>query len=257
MNIFKQLITSLYSPKDIATFRNQGFGKTILYVFMLMLLTIIPTSIYFGSFITHAFQSVEQAVANEMPPFQIKNGELSVKGKQPLVLDKDTFQIYLDDSGKLSPDDVSSQSNGAIALLQHDFVIVAGGETQTTPYSVLSSTPITKDDLANVLKSADSILPIAIAILVLLMYIFALVTAFIKISILALIGIAIKGSLGRNLSYRHTWKLAAYSITLPAIFFTIMEAFQTAVPFSTLVSWFTALIILYLSIKEVRSYEEI
>ena len=42
MNIFKQLIVSLYSPKDIAKFHQQGIGKTILFVFFLTLIS-VPT----------------------------------------------------------------------------------------------------------------------------------------------------------------------------------------------------------------------
>ena len=37
MNVFKQLIVSLYSPKDISTFHHQKIGKTFLYVLILTL----------------------------------------------------------------------------------------------------------------------------------------------------------------------------------------------------------------------------
>ncbi|WP_174881655.1 DUF1189 family protein, partial [Metabacillus niabensis] len=39
MNIFKQLFTSIYSPRTISTFRFQGIGKTILFVFILTLVS--------------------------------------------------------------------------------------------------------------------------------------------------------------------------------------------------------------------------
>ncbi|QFT89863.1 hypothetical protein FIU87_14460 [Bacillus sp. THAF10] len=52
MNLFSQFIISLYSPKTMATFRFQGIGKTILYIFFLVLVTSIPLFISFG---TNAF----------------------------------------------------------------------------------------------------------------------------------------------------------------------------------------------------------
>ncbi|CAG9619323.1 DUF1189 family protein [Sutcliffiella rhizosphaerae] len=56
MSIFLQLIKSLYSPKTMAAFRFQGIGKTILYVFFLVLVTSIPLFISFG---TNAFDILD------------------------------------------------------------------------------------------------------------------------------------------------------------------------------------------------------
>jgi len=74
---------------------------------------------------------------------------------------------------------------------------------------------------------------------------------FIEISIFALFGLMFKNMIGKNLQYRHLWRMAAYSVTLPTIFFTIMAALQTTVLYGFLINWFASLIVLFLAIKEV------
>ena len=102
MNVFKQLYVSLYSPKDMATFRNQGIGKTILFVFLLTLISIIPSSYYFNVMIKDGMNMIQETISTEMPNFEIKNGKLTVEGDQPTIINKNGFVIFVDDSGKVS-----------------------------------------------------------------------------------------------------------------------------------------------------------
>ena len=69
-------------------------------------------------------------------------------------------------------------------------------------------------------------------------------------TVLALIGLAIKNLTGRKLTYRQLWRMAAYSETLPTVFFTIMAALKTYVPNSFIINWFVIIIVLYLAINE-------
>ncbi|PEL32622.1 DUF1189 family protein [Bacillus pseudomycoides] len=47
MSVFMQLVKSLYSPKDMALFRFQKIGKTILYITLLCLIATIPKTFTF------------------------------------------------------------------------------------------------------------------------------------------------------------------------------------------------------------------
>ena len=76
MNIFKQLIVSLYSPKDIATFQHQGIGKTIFYVFLLVVISVLPSVYYFNTSMTSGFETIKETVEKDFPSFTIENGEL-------------------------------------------------------------------------------------------------------------------------------------------------------------------------------------
>ena len=59
--------------------------------------------------------------------------------------------------------------------------------------------------------------------------------------------------MGKNVSYRYLWRISAYSVTLPTVFFTIMESLKTIVPSGFFIHWFVAIMMLMLTLKEVPS----
>lgn len=256
MNIFKQLVVSLYSPKDIAGFRNQGIGKTIAFVFLLTMFSIIPPAYHFTSTLKSGIQAFQETLTDELPPFEIRNGTLTSDANEPVIINKDGFQIVLDDTGKMTSSDITAQTENGIGILKKELVFVTGGQAQSNPYSILEGFSITSEELGEFLDSADSVLLIVLPIIVVIMYIFTAALNFIKISFLAVFGLIFKNGLKKNISYRHSWRLTAYSITLPTIFFAIMDAFEAFVPYGILISWFVTMVMLYLSIKEIPDHEE-
>lgn len=251
MNIFKQFIKSLYSPKDIASFRFQGIGKTILYVFFLTLLSILPTVYFFSFAIVNGINAVEESINIELPDFQIEDGELHSEQNAPITINKDRFTVLFDSTGTIEKSKLSNSDN-TIALLKDEFIFTAGGQQQSYSYSMLNNVTITKQDLADFLSSADSMLMIIIPLMAVVIYIFTVGMRFIEVSILALIGLLLKNIMDRkNIQYRHLWRISAYSVTLPTIFFTIMAILKTAVPNGAFINWFVAFMIIFLAIKEI------
>ncbi|QED48651.1 DUF1189 domain-containing protein [Cytobacillus dafuensis] len=250
MNIFKQFIKSFYSPKDIAMFRFQGIGKTILYVFFLVLLSIIPSVYYFGSALINGVNAVEESVKNELPPFQIKNGVLQAEQDAPIIINKEDFTIIFDSTGTVDSEKLANSDN-TLAILKNDAYFIAGGQVQSLPYSMFPDLSLTNESLLELLDTADSSLPIFIPLLAVVIFIFASGMKFIEISILALFGQFMNKMMLKNLHYRQSWRLAAYSVTLPTMFFTIMNSLQTVVPNAAIINWFVAIMILFLAIKEI------
>lgn len=170
MNIFKQLLKSLYSPKDIAKFRFQGIGKTIFYVFLLTLLSILPTTYHLVTDINMGNEVTKETLKEEVPPFSFENGQLSLDSSTPVIIGS---------------------------------------------------------------------------------YVFSSGIKFIEVSILALIGLFIKNLLHRNAPYRQNWRMAAYSVTLPTLFSTLMALLEISVPYAFLINLFVSIIVLTLAIKEI------
>ncbi|MEH7346115.1 DUF1189 domain-containing protein [Bacillus sp. JJ1532] len=250
MNIFKQLFKSLYSPRDISMFRFQGIGKTILYVFFLALISILPSVYFLSSGLVNGVSEVEKSLGSELPPFHIENGELHSDTKAPVILNKENITIIFDSTGTVDTDELNNSKN-TIAILKNDAYFIAGGQVQSLPYSMFNDISITNNDLLEILATVNSSLAIIIPLLGVIILIFASGAKFIEVSFLALLGLLLKKMLNRNIQYRHTWRLAAYSVTLPTIFFTIMDSLQTEVPNGALLNWLVAYIILFLTIKEI------
>ena len=144
MNIFKQFILSLYSPKDIASFRNQGIGKTILFVFFLSLVSIIPTAYYFSTAIQASVPAIKSTFTEDLPDFTIKNGMLTDHSEKPVKINKNNITIYMDDSGEITAQQIARESITAIGFLQNEMVFTTGGEIQSAPYSLLEGQSLSK-----------------------------------------------------------------------------------------------------------------
>ncbi|WP_043933894.1 DUF1189 domain-containing protein [Bacillus sp. EB01] len=249
MNVFKQLYRSIYSPKDIASFRLQGIGKTILYVFLLTLISILPTFYFFNNAITSGIETAKQIASEELPDFTIKNGTLEAETDKPITVERDGFSITLDPTGSVDGDELAENGN-AFGFLKNEFALSAGGRTQSYPYTMLEGSEIAKKDFLDFFNSMNGvkgvIMPIVFAFILLL----SSAMKFIEITVLAGIGIMFSNIMRRQLVFGQLWRMAAYSVTLSTIFFTIMEALQTVVPNGIMINWFVSAIVLYLAINE-------
>jgi hypothetical protein len=252
MNIFTQFVKSLYSPKDIAKFRFQGIGKTILYVFLLTLLSVLPSTFYTAAAIHDAFAAAKETMESKIPSFTIDHGELKSDLKEPLTINNGSFTIIFDSTGAVEQEDMAGM-DATFGMLKGEAVLAVGGETNAFPYTLISDGTMTKKEVTSMINSAASSLPIFIGLLFIAIYVFSSGIKFIEISMLALFGLLLKNLAGKNLQYRHLWRMAAYSITLPTIFFTIMSLLKTQVPYSFMINWFVASMLLLLAIKEVPS----
>ncbi|WP_042345920.1 DUF1189 domain-containing protein [Bacillus massiliigorillae] len=251
MNIFKQFWLSLYSPKDIAKFRFQGIGKTILYVFLLVLISTLPSFIYTTTSVKDGVASFKDAIEHKIPAFEIKNGKLHTEAKEPIIHNNEDFDIFFDGTGSLTAKDVETKTNNGLALLKSEFVIVANGTMQAQSYSLFQGFTLTKDDVQSFMKQIDGLLIILIVIVGIFTYIMAAGLKFIEITIIALVGKLLASAYNPKLQYRHMWRITAYSVTISTVFFTIMGIFQTSVIGGMFVNWAVTLTMLYLVIKEI------
>ncbi|WP_409251375.1 DUF1189 domain-containing protein [Bacillus sp. SCS-153A] len=250
MNIFKQLYKSLYSPKDIAAYRFQGIGKTILYIFLLVLVSIVPAAYHLTTFTNQAIREGMETVENELPPFAIKNGTLNTQSEEPIKIEKERLTIVLDSSGSVQPTELGSEIH-AVGLLEDQFAIVTAGEVQTFPYSLFDGLDADNGDIVSFLSSLDSLKGIILTVFIVILYLFSAGITFIKVSLFAILGLLFASVLNRKLPYRQSWRITAYSITLSTIFFTIMEMLNTFIPASFFLDWVVIALVLYLSIKEI------
>ncbi|CAM3925600.1 DUF1189 domain-containing protein [Mesobacillus thioparans] len=250
MNIFSQFAKSLYSPADIAVTRFQGIGKTILFVFLLTLLSILPVIFYMFATISGAIDSAKQAVIEDLPSFSIEEGVLKSDIKAPVTLKRDDFTIIFDPTGTVEEKDMTNME-ATFGMLEHGIVLAAGGQTNTVPYSLFSDGKLSKEDVQSLLETAESSLPVLLGFLFIIIYVFSAGMKFIEVSLLALFGLFLKNLAGRKLQYRHLWRMSAYSTTLPTVFFTLMAFLKTSVPYGFAINWFVASMMLLLAIKEI------
>ncbi|MCI4136426.1 DUF1189 domain-containing protein [Bacillus vallismortis] len=248
MNVFQLFIKSTYSPRDIAKTRFQGIGKAILYVFLLSVLFAIPTAYYVSSGTVKSMNAFKTVLNKDFPDFTISNGKLQTDTKKATESQANGFVIVFDPTDAYGTKQIEAKQN-AIGILQNKFVLAIDGQAQEMPYSMMPS-ELKKKDVITGLNQNKTMIVVVLSALIFL------VTAAgkcIEVSFLALIGVIIKNSQRKQLSYHQLWKLSAYSITLSTVFFTIMRALEATVPSEFLLNWFVNFVILFLVLKEIPS----
>ncbi|MEX0416560.1 protein YqgB [Bacillus sp. C30] len=251
MSIFTQIAKSVYSPKDMALFRFQKIGKTILYIMLLCLITTIPRTFLYGSVIQDGVNMVNKVIEKDLPDFKIENGELTADIDQPIEKEDGNALFVFDPN---STDLEKYQNKTGLFVLKDKVVSMGNGQTQTYSYNDLLGVSLEKKDLQDFISLFDSIYPILLFVIGFLLYLFQLFITFVGVTLLAFIGSAMSGQ--RKLSYKQVWTLTAYSYTIPTIFFMIMDLFKINVPGATFIYIAVVLIVLYLTIKEVPKPKE-
>ncbi|MBU9712111.1 DUF1189 domain-containing protein [Evansella tamaricis] len=245
MNIIQQFFKSIYSPETIAKFRMQKIGKTILYVFFLMLLVTIPPAVILGSSISSFYNKTEHHMVNTFPDFSIENGVLYSDETEPIIVEEDGEVIIFDSTGELTPSDLEGYET-AFALLENDIVVITDGFHQTIWYQEVGIN-MTKGEAMELIESFGSVLPLIIGLIIFLTYIFTTGMKFFGIFTLSLIGLLLKRKNAANLSYKSVWVLSAYTVTLPTVLFAILDALRIQIPFfSFTLYWVIAIVMLYL-----------
>jgi hypothetical protein len=250
MNLFQQLYKSIYSPKDIVAFRFQGIGKTIRYVFLLALISILPTTVQFITFASSSLQSVKESLETELPSFSIENGSLSSEENQPLIVEKEGLNIIFDSTGEIEEDELEPDGN-TVAFLEKHLVVINDGNRQSNSYSAFSEFSVTDEVIIDVIDSILSLRWILLPSALLILYLFASGLMFLKVTIFAMIGVLIANLIKRNINYRQSFRITAYSTTVSTLFFTLMKLLQTSIAAAPILDWFVLMVIMYLSIKEI------
>lgn len=250
MNIFKQFYRSLYSPKDIANVRKQKMGKTILYLLLLSIIASLPSLIFISKGMNEAIHTLKETMKNEVPSYSISNGKLQLNTEEPIIIDKPNLKVILDPTGTYQVDNVSTIGN-TFALLDKEFVLVTAGQSQSYTYASLGNMTISDEMIIVFLETMDSNIYVLITILVIVFLFFMTINHVFQTLILAVFGQLFAKLFGRSLRYGQVWKMTVYSITIPVVFFAIMEGLQTFVTNGYLINWFVSLLLVFLSIKEV------
>ncbi len=233
----------------MARFRFQKLGKPILYVFLLMLLSSVPIGIITAVSFTNAYEDLKTHMG-DLPEFTLEDGTLKSDQSEPLIKKEDGNTFIFDATDEIKPDDVDSYES-AIAFLKDRIIVMDSGTRQEFNYSNFSSMTFTKQDVSELTQNLDNLLPIFIPLLIFVVYLFQTGLKFIGITVLATIGLLLRSIAGRKASYKQLWVLSVYSVTIPTLFFTIMALVKTTVPFGFLLYWFVAIMLLYLTIKEI------
>lgn len=256
MNIFKRFWKSLFSPQDIATFRKDKVGSSIVYIIVLTFVMFLPLAYFTTTTMNNALEVGESTLKNEIPDFTVQDGKLVTDDSSvenlPISIDEGNLHVYYDASGTLGEDDVDNKIgsfDGAFAFLSKEIYVTAGGISQSVSYKTLGIE--NKDDLLSLYASITDMSKIFIPVILLLIFLFALGSTFFRVALFGLFGYILTGFGRGGVSYKENWMMATYAITLAAMFTMIMEWLQIVVPYGMEINLVVTLIVLFLAVRSI------
>lgn len=249
MNILKQFIKSFYDLKTLSAFRFQKIGKTIGYVFFMMLVATLPFVISFSISIINLMNSIDTAL-NDWPDFQIENGQLEVEG-EPAVVKKNGSAFVIDNTGDTTSENFLDKYNEGVALLSTKMVFVADNEPFEVSYEDAALENLSKTEVLDLVSSLQGIKIPAIIIISIGVYLFTTALKIVGISFLGLLGLLLARTQNKTLDYKKLWVLSAYAVTAPTILFALLDSTKIIIPFGFWLYWIISLLILHLTLKKI------
>ncbi|PSL42308.1 uncharacterized protein DUF1189 [Salsuginibacillus halophilus] len=240
MNVFQKFFYSLYRPDIIGRLRFQGIGKTIGFVFFLMLLTQIPAAVTFAVSTATTVTQAEEALNEELPSFAISGGTLETEQEEAYIQELDEGRMIIDPERELSEAEWIAEDN-SIVLLDTKGFVVTDGERQTITYEQLGDVNLSDEDIAGFADTFSSLLWLFIPIVLVGIYVFTSGMKFVGITVLSLFGLIFRRFVSTRLNYKNIWVMAAYTVTLPTITLAFIDVLAPGVPFTFWLYWVLAI----------------
>ncbi|MBO8156080.1 MAG: DUF1189 domain-containing protein [Bacillaceae bacterium] len=238
-NIVQQFLYSFYHYKNVSVFRFQKIGRSIGYIFLLTLIATIPLMINTSIQSSKALNSVNDEILSQVPDFSVDDGTLKLKG----------HDLYMTNHGSVLFTNQEEWENGVsdgIVFSKTKISLVADSSPVSEfQYSLLGLGNASKQQVLETIQTIQSLKWFILIIYFSFYYLFAVGVKFIEVSILAALGLYLKTKMNKNINYQQSWNLSAYALTIPAILVAWADAAPVTLPFSGLVFWGGAGIILY------------
>lgn len=124
-------------------------------------------------------------------------------------------------------------------------VLYAIGGTESAKAVIETKLPILT--MENDLIAANSF--ILLPAMLIMYYLFVSFLLFIKVSIFGGLGLWLAHLLKKRVEYRHTFRMAAYAVTLPTLLIALTELMDLTLPFDYLFDWTVTSTILIMAIR--------
>jgi hypothetical protein len=226
MHFNNKVFKSITDFSFYENFLAQTTGKAIKYLLLLTItvgvLWLIRPIYEFNTGIT----SIVYSFHNEIPDFTFSNGQLTVEGKMPIILENGDQFFLIDTSGKTDESILKSHEN-AIFVSRDKLVQKKNNfETRNFNFKDLQGMNLTKADVETFLPLLRWINVLIIVFGLLWFFLSKLFSAL----LLSIIGLILNGIKNANMDFSNLYKLSIYSLTLPVVIKVLCSGFSISIP---------------------------
>ena len=242
MNFFNQVKESVIDFKFYKHIKDNRFGKSFLYLFLLLLIIYSMLTVRNYLLVKSIMEQAASGLRESIPEFQLENGKFSFEGEMPFYISSSTNAIFvIDTTGTL--DEKSLQETTTGILITEDAIHLKSNiQQQTLNFSEMKDAKLTKADLIELLPG----LSWWVLVFMLISFVFVVAGQLLFAVILALIGLAISSSQNVDLKYKHVLNFSIYALTLPMLLDLAVDIAGLPIPQLVFFMIYTAVAALYL-----------
>lgn len=251
MNIFKEMVLSIYSYKSYKNFLQNkkskvfGFGLMLMLIYFTVTMVIPPLVRNIGS------DSLAEEIEENIPDFELKNGYLWVddvieyEGNGTYVyIDTDPDYYFYDaDEMKQYLYDYTS----VILMDSEKMIVKSNGQVQGLYFSDIDF-DLDKDAILSLVPFVYVI----IVVVYLFMYIWMTALFFFGVLIVALLGMIVASCMRYQLTFGQLYLIGVYSRTLPLIIKAVHSLLPFNIPFFFIINFGISLAIIGCAIQKMK-----
>ncbi|WP_088102476.1 DUF1189 domain-containing protein [Halalkalibacter urbisdiaboli] len=220
MKFFHSFFNSLYNLQFLALSRFQPITKSIVHVLFYLMIACLPFVIVLSMTLTNGVKQLQSILISDLPPFHLENGKLRTNSAEPYLNFEVIEGVFILDPANHYSKNALFELGEGIAFQEQEAVLFNYSVSQTIPYTIIGD--LDKEALLTWLNNLEGFLPLLIIIISLLSYSAVAGVAFLGITLLAAIGLLLRGR-RHKLHYRHLWLMSAYSTASPVIVFAWLD----------------------------------
>lgn len=254
MNVFKELIASVWNFKAYKQFMQNKGGKVfgfsmLLFAIYALISTVIPALALVNPFHNTFADMIEEGI----PEFVLEDGILQMEER--FAYEDAQNYIFIDTQEKLDLDefaDIVRSKNTVVLMDAEKAAIKNRGERNLFYFSEIQQAfdidRMTKDDLYSLLPFVSVIYIICIIFLI----IGQTAAFYLRILLVSLIVLLMASLMNLKFSYGSLFKLSVYTRTVPVAVRALLGVLNWSIPFFFLIDLAVSAVYAYFALKEIK-----
>lgn len=248
MNVFKEMVLSIYSYKSYKEFLNNRKGKVFGFALMLMLIYFLITM---GIPFAYETKDIVDQMDEQIPEFELSDGRLWAEddfvyedGINYIAVAANSDEVFLNAreiEGSLY------EYRKALLMDSEKIIIKSNGEVVEAYYSDLDM-EFTKSDL---MKFVPYIY-VAIAVFILLAFLWMTALFFLGVIFVALMGMIAASCMNYRLTFGQLYLMGIYSRTLPLLIKAAVSFLPVHIPFFFIFNFGLSAFIIVMAIQKMK-----
>lgn len=231
-NFFKQAFKSVKDLDKYEDFAGEQPKVAFKYLLKLVLVFTIIVTAFYSYKIVDSLSNVYSDLKSALPEFSYSNGQLTVNGEQPIILEqleesigKVIIDTNITEDATVKYEEEIKQSTVAILILKDKVIMTSNGTTGQVMYkytdlvNAYGLTEFTKQDLINYIDGMNVVSIYSSVYLMIFVYLFIVyfISIFVDVLILALLAFLVSRMTRIRLKFASSFNIAVHAITLPLL----------------------------------------